>query len=56
MLGSFLCVAHDKIKRAGRDFAETAVAIQRDGDADGGILAGGGVRPLPLAIKLQRPA
>jgi hypothetical protein len=53
LLGSFLGVAHEQIESAGRDFAETAVAIQRNGDADGGILAGGGVRTLAGSIKLK---
>src|ERR1044071_2522459 len=32
-------VAHHQVEGAGRDLAEAAVAVERDGDADGGVVA-----------------
>ena len=33
------CVAHHEIEGAGRDFAKIAIAVKRNGNADGWVIA-----------------
>ena len=39
-LGCLGCIPHHEVKRSGCSLTEAGVAIERNGDADGGILAG----------------
>ena len=39
-LARFRGIANDQVECARRDFAETTIAIERDGDANRGVVAG----------------